>query len=694
MRNYGGIFFEEYKSKFDKIIKTNKSAMTWVFGCACFAAAAVSLAGGIEQADGRPNIVLVMTDDMGFSDIGAYGSEISTPNIDTLAKNGIKFSQFYNTGRCSPTRASLLTGMYSHQVGITVLATNTAWGDPGSGLQALSADVPTIAESLQAAGYYTAMSGKWHLSNLPDTDRVSTPWSRGFNRSFVAMGTGAGQCGFFKDPDKPTGDVRTNDDDDDEAYKKSVVDKWRKLPKFILDGATLDDDDPAYPSGWYATDLITTFALDFLDNRKERRVQRTRGIRPVASDTCADCHGEGGAAGAAESTPPFFLYLSHFAPHIPLAAPQEDVDLYMGKYTEGWQAYASARFAKQKASGLIQGNWSATPEPYSFLCTNCNGYGTNGNFDHQMAVYAAMVHRIDVSTGLLVDKLRELDLFDNTLLLFFSDNGGTGESTKVGKMEGNPTDGTGKWRGGYGWGYLSNSPFRKYKSHVHEGGIASPFIAHWPAKIASRPAGSSSWERTPVHVIDLVPTLLEAAGISSRPTAGTFGPNANAAFADDDDVRGYDESGSVLTSAANVPPLEGVSFLSLLLRNPSASSSAEQQQSPGLAPRALFWEHLGRRAVRVGKWKLVAAQGSDWDLYNMDNDRAEQVNLALAKSRKLTNMVQLWNAWGECSKARENNPWLDHRSSHATSSCSEQAVASLPANEWCSVHDECSANSS
>ena len=454
------------KQNFFDQAKTNKTGMRkctgWLVACASFAA---SVVGG-----DRPNIVIVMTDDMGFSDIGSYGSEIPTPHIDSLAKNGIKFSQFYNTGRCSPTRASLLTGMYSHQVGITVLAAQPLWGDPEGRKQELAADVPTLAESLQAAGYYTMMSGKWHLSDLPDTDRKSTPWNRGFDRSFVGMGTGAGQIGFFETP--PTYYDYT---------KKIVIDKYTKLPRFILDGSTLENDDPVFPASWYSTDLITTFALDFLDNRNVRRVKRVRGIRPVDSDTCTTC---------GQEDAPFFLYLSHFAPHVPLAAPKEDVDLFRGKYTAGWSQLASERLARQKASGLIQGSWPGTSEPYGFDCDACNASGTNGNFDHQMAVYAAMVHRVDVSTGELVKKLKQLNAFDNTLLLFFSDNGGTGEAVKhngiLGKMKGNPTDYTGKWRGAIGWGSFgrhvdpppttqacSNSHIRTF-AHSHATRTCSP----------------------------------------------------------------------------------------------------------------------------------------------------------------------------------------------------------------------------
>ena len=180
-----------------------------------------------------------------------------------------------------------------------------------------------------------------------------------------------------------------------------------------------------------------------------------------------------------------------------------------------------------------------------------------------------------------------------------------------------------------------------------------------------------------MHVIDLVPTLLEAASVASRPAAGTFGPDARAAFSDD---------GGAAAHLDSVPPLEGVSFYPLMLNNPAASG----QQSPGLAPRPLFWEHLGRKAVRVGRWKLVAPSRSDWELYDMDEDRAEQNNLAAQKVRQLANMVQLWDSWAACSTASENNPYLMPSLMRVGSaSCTEQAVAALPANEWCSVHGRC-----
>lgn len=482
----------------------------------------------------RPNLVVILVDDMGFSDLGCYGSEIPTPNLDALAAGGLRFTQFYNTARCCPTRAALLTGVYPHQAGVGHMTDD----DHQPGYRGrLNERCRTIAELLAPAGYLTALAGKWHVGQ----NHGVTPWSRGFARSLNAA------AGGFYFP------------------------QGRKAELF-LDGERIANDDPRLPRDWYTTDLWTTAGLRFID--------------------------EAVAAGK-----PFYLHLCYNAPHFPLQASAEDIARFRGAYREGWDRLRQARHAKQVASGIVDAAWTPAPRPAAITAWDSLGAAEQERFDHLMAVYAAVMVRMDRAVGDLVAGLRQHGVFDDTVIFFMSDNGGNAEGGITGRMEGDPSRAASEWFCGESWAFLENTPFRRYKHFTHEGGIATPLIVHWPAGIAAR----GELRRQPGHVIDIVPTCLELAGATyPREVAG-----------------------------ATILPLEGRSLVPAFTDRP-------------LQREALYWEHEGNAAIRVGDLKLVrAGRNGAWQLYDLARDRTEQVDLADQRRDQVEVMAAQWRAWAE-----------------------------------------------
>jgi len=479
-----------------------------------------------------PNIIVILVDDMGFSDLGCYGSEIPTPNLDALAKNGLRFTQFYNTGRCCPTRASLLTGLYSHQTGVGHMMENK--GAPGYQGR-LNDRCATIAEALKPAGYFTAMTGKWHVGQ----EQGVTPANRGFERSLNAAAGGFYQPGATR-------------------------------AKLFLDGQPIANDDPRLPKAWYTTDLWTSFGLKFIDEARAAKK-------------------------------PFFLYLAHNAPHFPLQAPAEEIAKFRGKYQAGWGPLRNQRHARQVEMGLIDPAWTMAPRPEAIKAWTSLSDAEKDRFDHLMAVYAAAVAHMDKAIGDLVAGLKERGELDNTLILFLSDNGGNAEGGPNGRSEGDPSKPNSDWFCGESWAFLENTPFRRYKHFNHEGGIATPLIAHWPAGIKAR----DELRAQPGHLIDILPTCLEVAGAAPlKERAGV----------------------------AVLPP-EGRSLL------PAFANEAIQRD-------ALFWEHEGNAAVRVGDLKLVrAGRNGAWELYDLKRDRTEQHDLAAAQPDKVKELTDQWEAW-------------------------------------------------
>ncbi len=537
-----------------------------------------------SRADDRPNIILIMSDDMGWSDIGCYGGETETPNLDSLAKGGVRFTQFYNTGRCCPTRASLLTGLYPHQAGVGHMT-----GDYGLPQYQgeLNRECVTIAEALKPAGYRTYMAGKWHVTpyvgDRKDPDTSNWPRQRGFDRFF---GTIHGAGSFF-DPNSLTRDNTHITPDNDPEYK---------------------------PDGtWYYTDAIS-------DNT-------VRYIKDHAKDHAGE---------------PFFHYVAYTAAHWPMHALPEDIAKYEGKFDDGYTPVREARIKRLKEMKLLPDHWKVTDQVGDWDAVKLKEWESAC-----MEVYAAMIDNMDQGIGRIVQALKDTDQYDNTLILFFQDNGGCAETFGRGKLVGPlerpsaPTlpamdkdelqtnmippqsrDGYPLRRGdgvmpgpaeteiGYGrnWANVSNTPFREYKHYVHEGGVSTPLIAHWPGGIlqkgeAFRATDEGPLYDSPSHLIDLMATALDL-GKADYP-AGKI-------------------------------PVEGISLA------PAFSGNALERGKP------IYFEHEGNRAVRDGKWKLVAkGVNSPWELYDMEADRTETNDLAAEKSDLTAKMAAQYETWAK-----------------------------------------------
>ena len=506
-----------------------------------------SVATASTSQANRPNLVLIMVDDMGFSDIGCYGGEIPTPNLDQLATDGVKFSQFYNTGRCCPTRASLLTGLYSHQAGIGWMTRDQETeGYRGR----LNNRCRTIAEVLGEAGYFTCMTGKWHVG----FEHGVTPWGRGFDRS---LNLPAGGLHFSNQTGSKGG------------------------AKLFLNGEEVAKNDPQFNPPWYGTEFWTRQGIRFVDEAIEREQ-------------------------------PFFWYLAHVAPHFPCMAPEETIAKYRGKYMDGWDQLREKRYARQIQSGLIDEQWELESRPVEVPAWGELSEEKQRRYDDMMAIYAAMIEEIDRSVGQLVDALRERGELENTLILFLSDNGGNAEAGIGGRYLGEkPGDPHSNVFIGRCWAHLNNTPFRKYKHYNHEGGTASPLIAHWPAGMKSV-KGRGEWVKTPTHVIDLMATCVDLGGASYPKEFG-----------------GHD-----------IHPLAGVSLRSFL------------QGSGEFPERPLFWEHEGNAAIRLGDYKLVReGLNGDWELFDLKSDRTEQNNLAGDQPNRVNDMLQQWRSWARTVNA-------------------------------------------
>jgi arylsulfatase len=507
-------------------------------GYAATGAAALVLPRGLPAAEAaarKPNVIVILVDDMGWSDIGCYGSEIPTPNLDRLAAGGIRFTQFYNTARCCPTRASILTGLYAHQTGVGHMTGD--YGTPGYRGR-LNDQCVTLAEVMRGGGYFTAMTGKWHVGQ----EHGVTPWGRGFDRSLNAPAGGFYYAGGNK-------------------------------ARLFLNGKELANDDPVLPKDWYTTDLWTDFGLRFID----------------------------------ESVPtkkPFFLYLAHNAPHFPLQAPAEEIAKFRGKYMSGWDKLREERHRRQIAAGLVDKAWAMSPRPPEVKPWDECPAEEKDRFDHIMAIYAAVVAHMDAAVGRLVEGLRKRGLLDNTLILFLSDNGGNAESGPSGTLKGEPPGGpTSTVFCGQSWATLENTPFRRYKHYNHEGGISTPLIAHWPAGIPAR----GELRHQPGHLIDIMATCVDV-GAATYPKEFNGKP---------------------------ILPMEGRSLAPALANKP-------------IQRDALYWEHEGNAAVRVGDLKLVRKGGGGaWELYDLVKDRTELTDLAGQMPDKAKELAAKWDAWAE-----------------------------------------------
>ena len=425
-------------------------AMLAVVACAVVAAL-IAPRSRAQSTAPRPNVVVILADDLGYSDLGCYGGEIATPHLDRLAAGGVRFSQFYNQARCCPSRAALLTGRYPHQVGLGAMIDDYArWireaADRPSYRDHLSPDSPTLPELLRTAGYRTLMAGKWHLGTRP----AEWPNARGFDRSFALV---PGAMNYW-------GGESTG------PRNFMVLDEQRWTPP---------------QDGFFATDAFTDRAIEFLEEGAIQKKNR-----------------------------PFFLYLAYNAPHWPLHAPPEDVEPYAGKYDAGWQAIRQQRFKKMVNLGVVPAETKMAPmdrgvqKPWNELTDE-----QRREWALRMGIYAAQVTRMDRNIGRLVEKLNELGVADSTLVLFFSDNGGAAEDPRRGRPGAAP--GSRDSFRGYArpWASVSNTPWRNHKISAYEGGVSTPAIAYWPAGIPKDAQGR--WAREPAHLLDVMPTLLELA---------------------------------------------------------------------------------------------------------------------------------------------------------------------------------------
>jgi arylsulfatase len=492
----------------------------------------------------RPDVIVILADDMGYSDAGCFGGEIATPNIDRIGRQGTRFTNFYNTARCSPSRASLLTGRHPHETGIGILTTDDR---PHGYAGSLDPRFPTMAERLAEAGYATCLSGKWHVSSSTTTPDETWPTRRGFD-AFHGIIQGA-----------------------DDYFHPSGLwhgEEHRPIPS-----------DPDY----YLTDDISQHAAAFVEEHAGRA--------------------------------PYFLYLAYTAPHWPLQAPERDVRRHRDEYAVGWDALRPGRMERLVAEGILpagtrlsdrdptQPAWTDTDSPEWQAC--------------RMAVYAAQVEAMDRGIGRVLDAVDAAGTGDDTIVLFLSDNGASAEglpppnatrfregaprTTPAGAAieVGNDPDivpGPDTTFASYGraWANLSNTPFRLYKRWVHEGGIATPLIVHWPNGL---PPATIVHE--PFQLTDILPTLLEATGLDPG-----------------------DE-------------LPGVSML------PVARGEREH------AAHDLFWEHMGNAAIRRGRWKLVRESQQPWELYDIVDDRSELTDLAAGHPDVVEELGDAWRAWAD-----------------------------------------------
>ncbi len=495
----------------------------------------------------KPNILLILADDLGYSDLGCYGSEIATPNLDALAKNGLKFQHFYNTARCWPSRAAILTGYYAQQV------RRDAVPDVKSGNPGIRPEwAKLLPELLSLAGYRSYHSGKWHVDGMP--------LKNGFLHSYS-----------LNDHDRHFGPKQHTQDD-------------VKLPEA--------------KEGYYSSTYISNHAMECLTEHFKDH--------PKA---------------------PFFEFLAFTAPHFPLQAPAKDIEKYSKVYAAGWDELREARWKKMQKLGL--GGTALAPverdigSPYSKTAKDALPKLGAGEVNEpkawidltavqrefqakKMAVHAAMVDRMDQEIGRVIDLLKKNGQFDNTLILFLSDNGASAEIMVRGDGHDPHAEcGTGATflSLGAGWSTMANTPHRRHKTWVHEGGISTPFIMHWPQGIAAK----DEFRKAPAHVVDLLPTFLEVAGQKFN--------------------------------TPDAPPLPGVSL------QPMFAKESLIKREP------IWWLHEGNKALRDGQWKLVSNKDGAWELYDLSADETETKNLAKDHSERAKSMAAAWQKQWESIQA-------------------------------------------
>lgn len=494
---------------------------------------AVFLVDAIAVGEDRPNILVIMVDDLGFSDLGCYGSEIETPTLDRLANDGLRFSQFYNTAKCHSSRVSLLTGQYCLAAGDTQLS-----------------HAVTSAEVLRDSGYFTAMTGKWHLKKQP-TDF-------GFDRYFGHL---SGACNYFYG---------------DRTFRLNGQ-SWT-VPR----------------NGFYTTVADVDFGLKFV---KEARAAQK----------------------------PWYLYVAFNAPHAPLQALKQDYQKYEGRYDKGWDEIRDARIHRQRDLKLLPDGFIPSARPDHVPAWQDLTVKRQEFEIKRITTLAAMIDRVDQEVGRLVQHLKATGQLDNTFIWFVSDNGACPYDRTSRKIEAEPTSGDVSWSDSTGWAWARNSPFRFYKQNQFEGGIGTPAIVHWPVGLKVKPG---SINRSPAHLIDILPTISEAAGApipASHPER-------------------------------SLRPVSGQSLL------PVFAGKVIDRKEP------LHFLFAADRAIRDGNWKAVSFRSGPWKLYDLATDRTERIDLAAKHPNRLQEMVKKWHemakdnlhAHGRSIAAVQSEPVGDH----------------------------------
>lgn len=533
----------------------------------------------------RPNILIILSDDMGFSDLGCMGGEIDTPNLDSLAANGLRFTQFYNTARCCPTRASLLTGLYPHETGLGhMMFERNLPGYHGD----LNNQCVTIAEVLRQAGYRTYAIGKWHVTRFdkPDSSPHNWPLQRGFDKYYGLIW---GYSSYY-DP----AIVRGNN--------------WYSC-----------ESDPEYkPSEFYMTNALSDNAVAFLKQHARESPDK-----------------------------PFFMYTAYTAAHWPMHALEKDIAKYKGRFDAGYDKLREERVKRLCEKGLLKPGWDVTATAGDWSDVK------NREWELRcMEAFAAAIDCMDQGIGRIIAELRAQGQLDNTLIMFLQDNGGCAEDrgrkpspgpdpttlrplkpeelpsgtipkqTRDGKpikegplvMPGGPDSYIAY---GLNWANVSNTPFREYKHWVHEGGISTPLIVHWPRVIPA--ARRNKLMDDPGHLVDIMATCVDVAQ-TTYPTE---------------------------RKGEKIRPMRGVSL------RPAIEGKALSRQEP------IFWEHEGNRAVREGKWKLVAKENAPWELYDMDADRTEMHDLAKDKPELVRDLSAKWDTWAAGSNVLPLGGWRE-----------------------------------
>lgn len=554
--------------------------MKRIFGFVVCAAMWIGLLHAQEVGaapEGKPNVLMIMVDDMGFSDIGCYGGEARTPHIDALAQNGIRFRQFHNTGRCSPSRASILTGTYSQQVST----------DPNETLPTLRTDNNiTLPELLREQGYRTYMAGKWHLG----AGEGYLPWDRGFQHVYGLGKTGAG----------------------------NRTDYWEADQHRLISDEIAPRTYGSEPYAYHQTDAIGDACIDFIDHHRKQK------------------------DGA-----PFFLYVTPRAPHFWLQAPMSMVTnappgemTYLEIYSQGWNQVRAQRFERMRRLGVVDARYGLSPAtdvlnnrtPIDVPDWDTLPKDRQADLALRMSLYTAMIEQVDGMVGRIVDHLKEQGALENTLIFFLSDNGSTSEGGIFGKSKWGRDALTGerlKHMGqpgqsdhialGGGWANVGNTPLRLFKRYQHEGGISTPLVVHWPAGLKH----PGRWSDQTGHIMDLYATVADVLGIES--------------------------------------PAE---YRGLAVVSPEGQSLAPVFRDHPLFPRQIAFEHESNRAYIDGPWKLAMKRfdsvdgrikANEPELYNLERDPSELINVAGQYPERLAAMIAAWNAWADrVGLAKEN----------------------------------------